>query len=522
MMGDDPVRVSQNLAAALEYLTGDMRGRFVWLGPSTLGVFQGPERFVGISEVLPGELRDDLVARLQPFKSSYEITPKKGHSIWVNGVLIEKQILKHGDVIEFGETGPMVRFFLCTENWPARKSVTDILSDSAAYLMVSRQPVLRRTMRAFAQITRRLTRETTLLFRTSVVIALLILAGLVYQQTQMNREFQQKIERGVAQVEGFSAALAGARKEALTPADLKSLRIELGNQLTSNVERINALEQRTVANRRVITESVSSIVFLQGSYGFKERSSGRFLRHVMGEDGRPLMSPFGLPQLSLEGDGPPAGRQITGTGFVIGDQGNLITARHVAMPWKNDANVEAMSGQGFEPAMIRFIAYLPHKTSAIEVEILKASDDADLALLRRKNADEQLVGLTLSTEPPTLGDEVIVMGYPTGLRTMLAQSGEAFVKELQETKNTDFWTVAERLAEADQIAPLASRGIVGQVTESTLVYDAETTFGGSGGPVLNVKGEVIALNAAILPEYGGSNFGVPVAKIWALLKTAKP
>ena len=41
--------------------------------------------------------------------------------------------------------------------------------------------------------------------------------------------------------------------------------------------------------------------------------------------------------------------------------------------------------------------------------------------------------------------------------------------------------------------------------------------GGSGGPVLNIEGKVVAVNAAILPEFGGSNLGVPVSKVRELL-----
>ena len=103
---------------------------------------------------------------------------------------------------------------------------------------------------------------------------------------------------------------------------------------------------------------------------------------------------------------------------------------------------------------------------------------------------------------------------------MLAQSGDAFIEELQKTKDTGFWSVAARLAEEGYIAPLASRGIVGQVTPATIVYDAETTLGGSGGPVLDINGSVVAVNAAILPEYGGSNLGIPVASVRALLADA--
>ncbi len=100
------------------------------------------------------------------------------------------------------------------------------------------------------------------------------------------------------------------------------------------------------------------------------------------------------------------------------------------------------------------------------------------------------------------------------------QSGEDFITELQETDDTGFFSVAARLAARGYIAPLASRGIVGQATLATIVYDAETTHGGSGGPVLGVDGKVVAVNAAILPEFGGSNFGVPVERVKELLAEA--
>jgi len=50
-----------------------------------------------------------------------------------------------------------------------------------------------------------------------------------------------------------------------------------------------------------------------------------------------------------------------------------------------------------------------------------------------------------------------------------------------------------------------------------VVYDAETTHGGSGGPVLNLEGGVLAVNAAILPQFGGSNLGVPAAEAVRLM-----
>jgi serine protease Do len=280
------------------------------------------------------------------------------------------------------------------------------------------------------------------------------------------------------------------------------------------------LEKRSQANARVIAQSLPSVVFLQGAYGFRERSSKRMLRQVVDDDGSPMISPLGQPLLSLDGDGPVAERQFTGTGFAVGDKGALVTNRHVALPWENDASADALAIQGLEPVMAKFIAYQPGIAAAVPVELVRTRKNADLAVFRRTDGAPPIPGLDLAEAAPAAGDEVIVMGYPTGLRSMLAQSGEAFIDELQKSKDIGFWTVAARLAKKGYIGPLASRGIIGQATVATIVYDAETTHGGSGGPVLDTNGAVVAVNTAILPEYGGSNLGVPAAKVRELLDEA--
>jgi S1-C subfamily serine protease len=81
----------------------------------------------------------------------------------------------------------------------------------------------------------------------------------------------------------------------------------------------------------------------------------------------------------------------------------------------------------------------------------------------------------------------------------------------------DFWGLARGLAAGGHITPLATVGVVGQTTATTVVYDAETTHGGSGGPVLGLDGSVVAVNAAVLAEFGGSNLGVPAEEALRLL-----
>ena len=234
------------------------------------------------------------------------------------------------------------------------------------------------------------------------------------------------------------------------------------------------------------------------------------LRHVLGPDDLPVLLPTGQPLLSMQGNGPVAEIQFTGTGFLIEGSGTLVSNRHVARPWETGTGMGGLSGGRLEPVLLKFVGYLPGVSAPFDIEALKVSDDADLAVLRFTNPPEGAAGLRLAADPPDSGDDVILMGYPTGLRSMLAQSGPLFLEDLEAARDVDFWSVARRLSDAGLIAPLASRGIVGKVTPDAIVYDAETTHGGSGGPVLNRDGEVVAVNAAILPEFGGSNLGIPV------------
>ncbi len=509
-------------AAALEHLTGPSRGTVTWLSGSALDISLSARRFLHVADARAGEPRDDLIARLHRADDTYEIAAFEDQPVWVNGVRITSRKLEHRDMIEFGQSGPLSRFRLYGDHTPVRKMAADILSDGLVYLRVSRQPLAIRFFLGVYGIVRRLMQETTLLFRIGVIIAIVGLSTLAYHQNQLNTQLQQRIEKGASRLEGFAAALTRARHEALTPGDLTKLRQELGHRLTTASERLTVLERRSEASGRVISASISSILFLQGAYAYRDVASGRMLRHVVDKEGRPLISPIGQPLLTLEDSGPVAERHFIGTGFAIGDNGLLVTNRHVAEPWENDASVEDLALQGLQPVMVKFIAFTPGKAEAEDVELVKASKDADLAILRRTDPSTKSGGLKLADESPAAGDEVIVMGYPTGLRSMLAQSGAAFIEELQQSEDTGFWSVAARLAKKGHIAPLASRGIVSQVTPATIVYDAETTHGGSGGPVLDTNGAVVAVNAAILPEYGGSNLGVPVLSVRALLEAIEP
>ena len=250
----------------------------------------------------------------------------------------------------------------------------------------------------------------------------------------------------------------------------------------------------------------------------RQIESGKLLRYVLGPDGMPLVTPLGKPVADVDGEGKPVEIQFTGTGFLLKGGEMLVTNQHVARPWTSSDRLRALEQGGFAPEILKLLAFLPGIPEPIEASFLASNDDADLALLSVATAATTDRGLTMSKAAPQIGDEVIVMGFPTGLRALLAQAGRDFLTDMETTGETDFWTVAMRLSEQDRIAPLASRGIIAQVTEQAVIYDAETTIGGSGGPALDSNGNVVAVNAAILPEFGGANIGVPASEVLRLLE----
>ncbi len=75
---------------------------------------------------------------------------------------------------------------------------------------------------------------------------------------------------------------------------------------------------------------------------------------------------------------------------------------------------------------------------------------------------------------------------------------------------TDTVSLIGALADRSAISPIITQGALNEVRPRRLVYDAETTSGGSGGPLFGADGTVIGVNFAITEDFDGSNFGVPI------------
>jgi S1-C subfamily serine protease len=426
-----------------------------------------------------------------------------------------RDTLVPGDILEIGTGGPVVRFLMETRAPRKYKSFRQAWRDTVDCARHGRGGAVQQAGLLLRSLPRELLTRTSPSTRLLVasVLALLIVGGatLVAYGVRLERRIGAEEERSARVTEALSNLASMAAED----PELRALVVELQQALTG---RIEALEQMSDAGRRVVMASSASVLFVQGGYQLYETESGRPLRILLGPTGTPRVGPGGMPLTTVEGDGPVFEVQFTGSAWLAGEDGLLVTNRHVAIPWSENQEIGPIFERGFEPRL-RLLGYLPDQADPVELEFVAASDQSDLAVVRAPD----LVGrepLRLSAVEPAPGQEILVLGYPAGIEALLARSGAVFVDSLMR-KRPDFWAVVRELSEAGFIRPLATRGIVGQVTASTVAYDAETTRGGSGGPVLSLDGEVIAVTFAILAEFGGSNLGVPASEVSRLLGQAR-
>jgi S1-C subfamily serine protease len=227
---------------------------------------------------------------------------------------------------------------------------------------------------------------------------------------------------------------------------------------------------------------------------------------------------YGIYHVSGHGQGFRA--RVAGTGFVVAP-GLLATNRHVAEPWYGDREVAAALRRGGTPVLEKLVAYFPGSPLPVNLETAVLAARGDLALLRLEPTafTKKLRPLTLCKVPPQVGESVSVLAYPMGVTGMVAKS-PAIVYERLSSHSDDADTAGE-LAALSLIRPSATFGHVGDVTGDKLIYDAPTARGGSGGPVLNLRGEVVGINSAYIDGFSGGTLGITAGELLPLLEIAK-
>jgi len=295
---------------------------------------------------------------------------------------------------------------------------------------------------------------------------------------------------------------------------------ELRKQLDDTTARLKRVEGQATAADTVIRANAPSVCLLHVSVSFMDKNSHRPLRYgAINPDGEPLKDSDGNVVYTLEGRAPEVREDFFGTGFVV-SQNAILTNHHVAQPWWKNDELGAAVQQGLQPTIAEMSAYFPDAGAGINLSVAHISEDADLALLQGDLSGLKRPSLKLDSrsEAAVSGEPLISLGYATGLSAILARAGEDVVKDIVQASDGDPKRVVEELQKRKLIRPLVTQGHIGDVLPDKIVYDAQTTSGGSGGPLINREGQVIGVTFAVVRGFGGSNFGVPIKYAQPLLK----
>ena len=441
---------------------------------------------------------------------------------------IQEAVLRNGDVVELGRGGPRLRFTLPdAPRAPTERRRSGHLSETMAFRMMHQSSrSFRRTLAAVVVVasallgwsflqSRRLDREVATL-RRAVQLA-----------EGERRAFQARVEaerqRGDAdrrQLEQVRAREAELLHQLTDPArgEVPVLRAEL--QATR--DRLQAIESERAAGERIIRDFGAGVALIQGAYSFAD-ASGRPLRYREDDAGETVRQVDGTPALDAEGSGSVHVIEYYGTGFLVDGKGLILTNRHIAEPWWNDDEADKLQKAGFHPRLAYLRAFFPQHRGPFELAFERRSDTVDLALLRVKLEGRKIPVLPLDRSPTgsVAGQPVVVVGYPAGLEAILAKAENGVVKQILESHGTNSERVTEALSLRGLIRPSTTQGHIGDITHTDIVFDAPTTQGGSGGPIFNKNGQVIAVEYAVLPKFGGNSFGVPVTYALDLLASRR-
>ena len=184
---------------------------------------------------------------------------------------------------------------------------------------------------------------------------------------------------------------------------------------------------------------------------------------------------------------PPNSQYSLGSGVMIDEAGYLLTNDHVV--------------RRADKIAVKFCA----GTNVYEATIVASDPKSDVALLKLKaRPGEKFSAIRFAPEDDLLlGETVLSLGNPFGL-------GGSVSRGILSSKS--------RLA-AKEGEPLD--------IPNWLQTDASINFGSSGGPLVNLRGELIGINVAVLRNYQGEaaegiGFAIPVRRVLEALSDIFP
>ena len=295
----------------------------------------------------------------------------------------------------------------------------------------------------------------------------------------------------------------------------------LQRQLAAVDSRLQKLETEGKVAQTIIQSYEPSVCLIHVVLAFRDHTTGLRLHYAeMTSSGEPTVDEHNNPLFSLTGTGPELHVEVFGTGFLASSSGQILTNHHVVEPWWQNDELKEIVDQGLDPVIAEMTAYFPGVPHGIAINTEKISSVADVAVVKGNVSELGIkqIALAHGRRSAVSGGPVVLLGYPTALDAILARAGVETLRSIAAASKGDPNHVMEELAGHNLIRPVTTQGHIGDVLPDKIVYDAQTTSGGSGGPLFNNEGKVIGINFAMVREFGGSNFAIPVGYGESLLK----
>ncbi len=182
-----------------------------------------------------------------------------------------------------------------------------------------------------------------------------------------------------------------------------------------------------------------------------------------------------LPDIPQEEQEQPL--QGEGSGFVIDDDGRILTNLHVVLEALRENSVELSQGSTVTVTFSNTDEELP-------VNVIGANELYDLALLELQDPEALPEGVTpiplADSDAVQIGQQAIAIGNPFGLEYSVSSGIVSAISRDQQS--------------------------IGAVNVPYVQTDAAINPGNSGGPLLNSQGELIGVNTAIISS-GGNPLG---------------
>jgi serine protease Do len=490
---------------SLEHLSGARRGEVDTLAsfPTAIGSAPGTQVLVpGAAPLHARIVREGDLVVLHDGGS--------GRETLLAGAPVHEVTLHDGDILELGSGGPRLRFHRVRrvrpfEHKDARIVLALVLLAGAGLgswtYRLNRQVAGLEQALAAAEAGRRRLAERVEAERRKAKADHESLQSRIAE----SRDREEELQRRLAEAAGGSEVRA------------------LDGELRKVRSRLVTLEGERAAGERIIRDYGAGVCLLQGSYGFFD-AQGRPLRYRLDGSGQKVREADGSVAVGVDGTGPVHAVDCVGTGFLMDRRGYVVTNRHIAEPWWKNETAEALARDGFKPRFISLRAFFPKVGEALKAELHRVSPTFDLAVLRVEVKGRNIPDLPLDTKGrgAVPGQPVVVVGYPTGLEAILAKTDSSVVQEILSSQGTSNERITEALADRGLIRPSTTQGHIGDVTRTDIVFDAATTQGGSGGPVFNKDRRVIAVEYAMLPQFAGNSYGVPIRYALELIGGPKP